>query len=383
MKKNITYLLLFGLLITIAACQDKIERTELNRYTDQEWGVLSKVLDLPEQTYDYGVEFPQHFQNFGGGSLIIDADMATLGRVLFYDKKVSKNNKVSCASCHTQADAFSDKVAFSDGFEGVKTKRNAFALGTVPNFEASYGGFGGESHLFWDERAMTIEQQCEMTISDPIEMGMDLADLTEKLKQEEYYRILFRRAFKTEEIEQHLVLAALGQFVRSFSTTKTKFDEGMNSTMDFTVNFPNFTAQENTGKALFNAKCESCHGGTQFIPSLPTANNGLATVYADNGIGAITNNSFDNGVFKVPLLRNVTLTAPYMHDGSLATLEEVINHYSNGVASHTNLHQNLKTGNQPVRMNFTDAEKQALIAFLTTFTDNEFRTDIRFSSPFK
>lgn len=383
MKKNITYLLLLGLLITIAACQDKVERTELNRYTDQEWEVLSEVLDLPEQTYDYSVTFPQHFQNFGGGNLFVDADMATLGRVLFYDKKLSKNNKVSCASCHTQADAFSDKVAFSDGFEGVKTKRNAFALGTVPNFEASYGGFGGQSHLFWDERAVTIEQQCEMTIADPIEMGMDLADLVEKLKQEEYYRILFRKAFKTEEIEQHLVLAALSQFIRSFNTVQTKFDEGMNNTMNFNADFPNFTAQENLGKTLFSANCESCHGNTQFIPNLPTANNGLATVYADNGIGAITNNSFDNGVFKVPLLRNVALTAPYMHDGSFATLDAVLNHYSNGIANHTNLHFNLKNGNTPIRMNFTDAEKQALIAFLNTFTDEEFTTDVRFSNPFK
>jgi cytochrome c peroxidase len=383
MKKNTTYFLLFGLLITIAACQDKTERTELNRYTDQEWEVLSKVVDLPEQTYDYGVEFPQHFQNFGGGNLFVDADMATLGRVLFYDKKLSKNNKVSCASCHTQADAFADKVAFSDGFEGVKTKRNAFALGTVPNFEASYGGFGGQSHLFWDERAVTIEQQCEMTISDPIEMGMDLADLTEKLKQEEYYRILFRKAFKTEEIQQHLVLAALGQFIRSFSTTNTKFDEGMNGAMDFTANFSNFTTQENAGKALFNANCESCHGGTQFIPNIPTANNGLESNYLDKGIGAITNNSFDNGVFKVPLLRNVALTAPYMHDGRFTTLEQVMNHYSSSVVNHTNLHQNLKSGGQPRRMNFTEVEKQALVAFLNTFTDNEFTTDIRFSDPFK
>lgn len=383
MKKNITYLLLFGLLISIAACQDKAERTELNRYTDQEWEVLSKILDLPEQTYDYNVEFPSHFQNFGGGELFVDADMATLGRVLFYDKKLSKNNKVSCASCHTQADAFADKVAFSDGFEGVKTKRNAFALGTVPNFEASYGGFGGQSHLFWDERAFTIEQQCEMTISDPIEMGMDLDDLATKLGQEEHYRILFRKAFKTDVIQKELVLAALSQFIRSFNTIQTKFDEGMNNTMNFTADFPNFTAQENLGKALFATNCESCHGGTQFIPNIPTANNGLAVNYTDNGIGAITGNSFDNGVFKVPLLRNVALTAPYMHDGSLATLDDVINHYSNGIANHTNLHLNLKAGNTPVRMNFTNAEKQALIAFLNTFTDEAFRVDIRFSDPFK
>jgi cytochrome c peroxidase len=309
--------------------------------------------------------------------------MATLGRVLFYDEKLSKNNKVSCASCHTQADAFADKVAFSDGFEGVKTKRNAFALGTVPNFEASYGGFGGQSHLFWDERAVTIEQQCEMTITDPIEMGMDLGDLTEKLKQEEYYRILFRKAFKTDEIQQHLVLAALGQFIRSFNTTETKFDEGMNNTMDFTANFSNFTAQENSGKALFSANCESCHGGTQFLSNVTTANNGLEAVYTDKGIGEITNISADNGVFKVPLLRNVALTAPYMHDGRFTTLGEVMDHYSNNVVNHTNLHFNLKSGSSPRRMNFSEAEKQALIAFLNTFTDNEFTTDIRFSNPFK
>jgi cytochrome c peroxidase len=384
MKKNATYLLVLGLLVTIVACQDNTERTQLNRYTDEEWQVLGNVVDLPEQTYNYDVTFPRHFQNFGGGELFISADMATLGRVLFYDKKLSANDEVSCSSCHSQANAFSDKVALSDGFEGVKTKRNSFALGTVPNFEASYGGFGGESHLFWDERAMTIEQQCEMTISDPIEMGMNLADLAEKLKKEAYYRVLFQKAFQTEEIQEQLIVSALSQFIRSFNTTQTKFDEGLNNVLDIEVDFPNFTSKENIGKTLFMANCESCHGGSQFTPNISTANNGLDAVYTDNGIGEISNLSFQDGVFKVPLLRNVKLTDPYMHDGRFATLEAVIDHYSNGISNHTNLHPNLKTNaNQPIRMNFTQTEKEALIAYLNTFTDEEFIRDVRFSDPFK
>lgn len=381
MRKNTIYFLLFCFVVVIAACGDEAAQTTLNRYSDEEWAVLDEVLDLPEQPFDYNVSFPEHFLAFGGGDLTVDRDMATLGRVIFYDKKLSANNTVSCASCHTQADAFSDKVAFSDGFEGEQTERNSFALGTVPNVALYYGT--GVSRFFWDHRAGTVEEQCEMTISNPIEMGMDLSTLASKLQQEEYYRILFKKAFKQDVIENHLIFAAVSQFLRSFNNTNTRFDNELKDIINPNTDFPNFTAQENQGKALFNQKCGSCHGTSHVFIGTGTANNGLQASYTDKGLGALDNQNYNEGVFKVPLLRNVTLTAPYMHDGRFATLNEVLDHYSTGIVNHTNLHSDLKSGGSAMRMNFSQNDKAALIAYLSTLTDEEFISEPKYSDPFK
>ena len=182
-------LILCSILLSVLtiSCEDEIERVDLPRYTAEEYAAISNVLNLPEIPVNYDVSFPRHINNFGNGtgvSIPIQKDMATLGRVLFYDKQLSVNNAVSCASCHHQENAFADPVDFSDGFEQVKTLRNAFALGTVASMDASYGGgFNiSSSNFFWDNRAFTIEQQCEMTIQDPIEMGMSLEDLPAKLQ---------------------------------------------------------------------------------------------------------------------------------------------------------------------------------------------------------
>ena len=385
MRKLTTYTLFLSLIIFISACQDKTDVTDLSRYSDDEWKVLKEVLDIPEDPYNYNVALPSHFMNSTGqNELVVDADMATLGRVLFYDPILSVNNTVSCASCHTQADAFSDKVAFSDGFDGEKTKRNSFALGTVPNVEVSYGGFS-QNLFFWDHRAGSVEEQCEMTISDPIEMGMDLSTLSDKLQQEEHYRILFKKAFKQEDINNDLIFSAIAQFLRSFDNDNTKFDTELMSAGDNVhQTFAGFTARENLGKTLYNNNCASCHGSNHITAGTIVANNGLSLNYTDKGLGDLHSNSEHlNGVFKVPLLRNVALTAPYMHDGSIATLEAVIDHYSNNIANHTNLHHNLKSSGQARQFNFSNDEKLALVAYLQTLTDEEFITAVRYSDPFK
>ncbi len=387
-------LILCSILLSVLtiSCEDEIERVDLPRYTAEEYAAISNVLNLPEIPVNYDVSFPRHINNFGNGtgvSIPIQKDMATLGRVLFYDKQLSVNNAVSCASCHHQENAFADPVDFSDGFEQVKTLRNAFALGTVASMDASYGGgFNiSSSNFFWDNRAFTIEQQCEMTIQDPIEMGMSLEDLPAKLQNNAHYPILFKKAFGSEEIGQFQILSALAQFIRAMNTTNTKFDEGMNN-LNFNefadTDFQNFTDAENRGKALYLTNCASCHGETHARTNTSTANNGLATVYTDNGIGAISGFAPENGVFKVPMLRNVELTGPYMHDGSIATLEEVIDHYSENIQAHPNLNDQLKSiDGTPRKMNFTDQEKSDLIAFLKTLTDHTFIADSRFSDPFK
>lgn len=381
MKKINAYISFFILAALITACEDKSVQTELNRYSDDEWAVLSEVLDLPDQTYDYNVEFPSHFSSFSGTNMQINADMATLGRVLFYDESLSANNTISCASCHIQADGFSDKAAKSDGFDGEKTKRNSFALGTVPNVQLYYGT--GQSRFFWDHRAGTVAEQSAMTISDPIEMGMNLDDLAGKLQQKEYYRILFKKAFKQDEITNDLVFAALTQFLNSFNNTNTRFDQELEQQIVPENDFPGFTAQENAGKRIFNESCATCHSKAHIFIGTSTANNGLQLNYEDKGIGALSNNGYEEGIFKVPLLRNVALTAPYMHDGRFATLEEVIEHYSTGIEFHQNLHFDLREGNQAKQMNFTNDEKAALMAYLHTLTDEDFINDPKYSNPFK
>lgn len=381
MKKINVYISFFVLMVLISACEDKSTVQTLDRYSPEEWAVLGEVLDLPDQTYNYDVEFPSHFASFGGSDMSINADMATLGRVLFYDPILSANNTISCASCHIQEDGFSDKAAFSDGFEGGKTKRNSFALGTVPNVQLYYGT--GQSRFFWDHRAGTVAEQCQMTISDPVEMGMNLDDIPAKLEQKEYYRILFKKAFKQDKITNELTFAALTQFLNSFNNTNTKFDRELESEINPENNFPGFTAQENAGKAIFNESCATCHSKAHVFIGTSTANNGLQMNYTDKGIGGLTNNGFEESVFKVPLLRNVTLTAPYMHDGRFATLEEVIDHYSTGIEYHQNLHFDLKQGNTAKRMNFTNAEKAELMAYLNTLTDDTFIHNVKYSDPFK
>lgn len=381
--------LLFGLcgcIMFAISCEDEVSTTDLPRYTDTEYAAISQALDLPNIPFNYDLTFPDHINNLGNRAIPMSRDMATLGRVLFYDKKLSQNNEVSCASCHDQSRAFADPVDFSEGFEGVKTLRNAFALGTVASMDASYdGGFGfSESNLFWDNRATSIEQQCQMTITDPIEMGMSLEDLPAKLASDPHYTVLFDKAFHGQEIAPFQVLSALSQFVRSMSSTNTKFDQGLANFTQPTENFNNFTAEENRGKALFMNNCSSCHGDTQVRTFRGTASNGLDVQAVDKGIGEISGAQTDMGVFKVPTLRNVALTGPYMHDGRFETLSEVVDHYSTNIKSHANLSEQLRNNNgTPRNMNFSTQDKADLLSFFNTLTDNTFIQDVRFSDPFK
>ncbi|MEL6925206.1 MAG: c-type cytochrome [Bacteroidota bacterium] len=167
--------------------------------------------------------------------------------------------------------------------------------------------------------------------------------------------------------------------MNSLITTNSKFDKGMRKHNNAQVEFDNFTKEENAGRGLFSRKCASCHGGRMITTGQSTANTGLDLEYDDRGIAELTENPIDDGVFKVPLLRNVELTGPYMHDGRFETLEEVVEHYSSGIKSHPNLDFQLPAGG----MNFTEQEKEDLVSFLKTLTDTDFTTAVRFSDPFK
>ena len=308
---------------------------------------------------------------------------ATLGRVLFYDKTLSKNRTISCASCHKQENAFADLTALSKGFDGGSTGRNSMSL-----INAKYYPAG---RFFWDQRAATLEQQVLMPIQDLVEMGITLDTLVKRVQAQPYYPTLFAKAFGSSTINSNTISKAFSQFVRSIVSYQSKYDQGRQTLPTGpppppNAVFPNFTAAENRGKEIFLSPvggCAPCHGSETF--TAPEAkNNGLDAAVTDRGFGTVTSNAADDGLFKVTSLRNVELTAPYMHDGRFTTLEQVIEHYNSGVKNHPNLSPQLKLPNgQPRLLNISVADKAALVAFLKTLTDRNVTTDVKYSNPFK
>ncbi len=346
---------------------------------------------LPSKAEANGIAFSESPTN------PISDDAATLGRVLFYDKKLSLNNQVACASCHHQANAFADDVALSTGFNGQKTSRNA---STIANAVLEKG-------LFWDMRSPNLEDLATRPVRNHIEMGIeDMDKLATKLAKVDYYAPLFQKAFGSSDINGERISKSVAQFLGSMVTYNSKFDQGKKN------NYSNFTTEEKFGMDLFMRQlhCNNCHGGDNFNTALDgerTANIGLDAQYQDNGIGSATGNRGKQGFFKVPSLRNVALTAPYMHDGRFATLEKVVAHYDNGIVNHENLFPTLRTftwqGNgggatsggaygwgdnantaatSIKALNLKPTDKTALIAFLKTLSDDKLVNDVRFSNPF-
>ena len=308
-----------------------------------------------------------------------------LGRLLFYDNALSVNNTVSCGSCHKQTLAFADDAALSIGFDSRLTNRNSMPiqnLGSMGRFSFPTPIEGNA--LFWDGRETNLEEMVLRPIASHIEMGIpDMQYLVDKLSATPHYPELFQDHFHEEGITARKIGLALAEFLTRFESFRSKFD-GVGGA---------FTAQEQFGAQLFIDKygCDSCHKvttpgyGSRPDPTLVKFSNiGLDVNSPDPGVGGITKNAEDYGKFKVPSLRNVALTAPYMHDGRFETLEEVLNHYSGGVKSHPNLDDQLKNQfGQPIQLNISETEKQAMIAFLNTFTDFEFIGDPALSDPFK
>jgi cytochrome c peroxidase len=340
-----------------------------------------RTLRLPETPDRYSdIDLPAHFQtpvarrfdNTPADNPVTDAG-ATLGRVLFYDTRLSANNTVSCGSCHVQKNAFVDPNRFSKGFEGKPTDRHAMSLANLRHYT--------RGRFFWDERGRTLEEAVLVPVQSKTEMGQDLTRLTEVLAEDQHYPGLFKEAFGDGKVTQERIARALAQFLRSMVSCQSKYDEGRAQVASVRDDFPNYTVQENRGKALFVRNCAICHlpGQDAHFSMIAPANNGLDEDYknADSGVGDITVNGRDIGRFKSPSLRNVEVTAPYMHDGRFDTLEKVIDHYSKEVKPHPNLDPRVR------RLNFTDSEKAALVAFLKTLTDQKFLTDPKFSDPFQ
>ncbi|MFT6333744.1 MAG: cytochrome c peroxidase [Saprospiraceae bacterium] len=389
MKKTFFLLASFVACLSFQSCTDKVE-SEVFHYTSDEYELLSQSLDLPEETHDYTLVTNRPVQGFNPD---LPFHKATLGRVLFYDKALSVDGSTSCASCHKQAAAFADNERFSEGIDGQIGTRNSLPLGNTIGFVKYYGtDLQFQSGFFsWDEKFESIDQQSEAAIISSIEMGHTMWELAAKIKADEKYQILFDKAYgESSPITEGNILDAITEFVNSFSSRASKFDDAIptsaNSFSQANVfdDFEAFNSSENRGKALFNSNCSSCHGSSHNAIVLSRANNGLDMTYADKGLGA-NEGSHMNGVFKVPSLRNIELSGPYMHDGRFNSLEEVVDHYSDGIQNHENLSQFLKNSatQQAVKLNFDATDKEALVNYLKTLTDIDFVTAPKWSDPFK
>ncbi len=389
MRPTITFLLA---LLFLTSCREEMVTDP--KLTDEE--LLAVQLALPEEPYSYAnPSFPGYLldlnttreDNLPESNPITDWG-ATLGRVLFYDQNLSFNREVSCASCHEQARNFTDPAQFSEGFNGGLTRRHAMTLANARFYRSG--------RFFWDERAETLESQVLQPFFDEVEMGLDEELLLERIAEAPHYEVLYEHAFGDDEMTTERTALAIAQFIRSMLSFDAKFDRAilaMPEPVDpfFLGSFelPLLTEQENRGYLLFynEARCQGCHQTALFVADIPT-NNGLDSLFTeDTGIGEVTGEVFDIGKFKMPSLRNIAVSAPYMHDGRFETLEEVVEHYNSGVVSSPTLDLRL-TGfgpqnREPRRLNLSEEDKAALVAFLHTLTDENFLADERFSDPFK
>ena len=315
---------------------------------------------------------------------------ATLGRVLFYDEKLSANETISCASCHRQELAFGDDATASEGVAGL-TGRHGMRL--------TNARFGDEARFFWDERAATLEAQSTQPIRDHIEMGFSgadgdptFADLIVRLEATDYYQELFTAVYGDAAVTEDRLQRALAQFIRSLQSFDARYDEGRAQVNNDAAPFPNFTAAENRGKQLFLGRpdfaggsrvggglgCGACHQAPEFSIDPNSNNNGV--------IGSLTGGQ-DLTNTRSPSLRDVFLpdgsdNGPFMHTGRFATINAVINHYNRIPANNANLDRRLRPGNQPQQLNLTPAERSDLIAFLKTLTGKGIFTDERWGDPF-
>lgn len=282
-----------------------------------------------------------------------------LGKELFFDPILSADSSISCSSCHLPEFAFSDTVALSIGINNGIGFRNAPSLANVA-YSLSFLRDGGFP---------TLETQMAIPVQDAQEMGFTMYDLAERLKANVYYNHFFYEVFQ-EEPSAFGITRAVAAFERTLISGESKYDQSLRfSTGVF------LTESEQEGEELFFSDalhCSSCHSGFNFTNN-GFENNGLYSDYSsDEGRERITNNPGDEGKFKVPTLRNIALTAPYMHDGSLNTLEEVIEHYMSGGSDHINKSELI----QPFVL--SESEKVALIDFLNTLTDNDFISNQNF-----
>ena len=326
----------------------------------------------------------------------ISDEKATLGRVLFYDKNLSIDNTIACASCHKQAFAFGDTAVASKGVQGGLTLRHSMRLVNAR--------FSEEAKFFWDERAATLEIQTTTPIQDHAEMGFsgqngrpNLSALLTKLSNLDYYQELFQLAYGSPQVTEQRIQESLANFIRSMQSFDSKYDQGRAQVPNDGAPFPNFTAQENLGKQLFlsppnfdltgnriagGVGCQACHRAPEFDIDPNSRNNGIIRRISNTG-------GPDLGVTRAPSLRDVVNAAgevngPLMHTGGFNSLQNAIGHYNtiDVVAGNTNLDPRLSPRGTGQNLNITPTEREALVAFLKTLTGREIYTHEKWSNPF-
>jgi cytochrome c peroxidase len=283
---------------------------------------------------------------------LLTKDRVALGKMLFHDKLLSKDKTISCASCHSQSHAFSDNKAFSIGVDGQLSERNSMPIMNLawsPSF-------------FWDGGVPTLELQVFAPLTNPKEMNISIAEVVQRLKDHPEYPGLFRKAYNREP-DDFSLFRAIASYERTLISGNSKFDQYY-----YQGNTSAMNASELRGMDLFfgdSTHCSSCHNGFNFTNNT-FQNNGIYEVYQDWGRYNVTNDFYDIGKFRVPSLRNIALTAPYMHDGSFETLEEVIEHYQNGGKKNSNQSSHVH------QLYLTEQEKTDLVNFLKALTDETF-----------
>jgi len=435
--------LFVALLILLAGCDNSLES---DRFQTESEDAVATQLNLSSEPANFAIAIEDAELLIDDNSPLLVPDLgprgnslARLGRVLFYEKQLSQNGTISCASCHKQSDGFADSQRFSAGFDGGLTSRQAMSVANVRFYRSG--------RMFWDERAESLEAQALAPIQNPVEMGLTLEEAVQRVEDQPYYEALFVDAFGDAVVTSDRIAEAIATFERAIVSTNSRYDEwlraggnnadvvagqgggnpgigggnrggrgrnggpggrvgpngaggpngpggprGQGGPGPAGINPPRgpadgvqgaqpigiLTVQEDLGRRLFfsrRTRCSTCHSGNAFVGDRPR-NNGLdLDTSADEGAG--------NGRFKMASLRNIEMTAPYMHDGRFSTLDEVIEFYNNGIQAHPNLDNRLtnRQGN-PVRMNLNQNERDALVAFLKALTDESLATEERFSDPF-
>lgn len=351
--------LIFGVVVVILAC--KKDKTE--------------YVQTP-----YELKIPSHFP-----AMIIPEDNpmtvegVELGRKLFYEKKLSGDNTQACATCHAPSSAFADPEQFSTGIDGLQGDRNSMALINL----------GWNTSFFWDGREKTLEEQIIQPVINPIEMHEEWKNVVDKLNADVNYKNMFFKAFNSSEIDSLKAAKAIAQFLRTLISGSSKYDVMYKYENNFTLSaseqaiYQSVTPSEWAGydlfKSLNGADCFHCHNGP-LMQVQKFSNNGLDATFNDLGRGAVTGNPNDNGKFKVPTLRNIEFSAPYMHDGRFATLDDVIDHYSHFIQLSPTIDPLIEFANQG-GVQLDAQEKNLIKQFLLTLSDEEFINNPAFKEP--
>ncbi|HCQ12678.1 cytochrome c peroxidase [Flavobacterium sp.] len=392
---NNKLMIVSSILILLTSCSknDEDNYQEIETYPNVT-NAFGENIDLTSLANYANQSVPNYIVKNNSGSNTITDKGATLGRVLFYDKNLSSTNTISCASCHQQANAFSDAAVSSQGVNGT-TGRHSMRL--VNN------RFTNETKFFWDERAINLETQTTMPIKDHGEMGFsgtngdeDFSSLITKLSAIGYYKELFKFVYGSEEITESKMQMALAQFIKSIQSFDSKYDAGRALAANDGQPFTNFTAQENQGKNLFLSPpvfdatgnrtsgglgCAGCHAAPEFDINPNSRNNGI--------IGSINGTGIDITNTRAPSLRdlvkvNGTTNGPMMHTGVITTLQAAIGHYGTITIApgNTNLDPRLRPNGFGQQLHLTAPEVNSVIAFLQTLSGTDVYINPKWSNPF-